>query len=80
MHPALILGQRFGRNPLIEFISVGDAATEVLLETAEGVFCPGGRQTQPDSPAAAGRHIENVMGRGLGPRLGGIDRLPPVRQ
>ena len=48
---------------------------EDLLETAEGVFCPGGRQTQPDSLAAAAGHVEDIVRRGLGPGLGGIDRL-----
>ena len=38
MHPALIFGQRIGRDPLVEFISVGDAAIEDLLEAGEGVL------------------------------------------
>ena len=77
MHPALIFGQRTGRNPLVEFISVSDAAREGLLETAERVFCPGSRQTQLDSLTPAARHVEDIVGRGLGPRLDGIDRLMP---
>ena len=47
---------------------------EDLLEIAEGVCCPGGGQTQPDSLAAAAGHVEDIMRRGLGPRPGGIDR------
>ena len=38
MHPALIFGQRLGRNPRVEFVGVGDAALEDLLEAAEGVL------------------------------------------
>ena len=36
VHPALILVQRVGRNPLVEFVGVGDAACAHLLETAKG--------------------------------------------
>ena len=75
VHPALIFGQRLGRDPLVEFVGVGDAALEYLLEAAEGVVGPGGRQAQPDSLAAAAGHVEDIVGRGLGARLGGIHRL-----
>ena len=75
VHPALIFVQRVGRNPFVEFVGVGDAAFECLFETAEGIFYLGGRQTQPDRLAAAAGHLEDIVGRGLGPRLGGIHRL-----
>ena len=39
MHSALIFVQRVRRNPLVEFVGVGDAAFEDLLETAKGIFC-----------------------------------------
>ena len=32
MHPALIFGQRVGRDPLVEFVGIGDPALEYLLE------------------------------------------------
>ena len=38
MHPALIFGQRSGRNPRVEFISIGDAVLEDRLEIAERFF------------------------------------------
>ena len=75
MHPTLIFVQRAGRDPLVEFVGVGDAAFERLFETAKGIFCRGGRQTQPDRLAATAGHLEGIMRRGLGPRLGGIHRL-----
>ena len=48
VHPALIVVQRVGRDPFVEFVGVGDAAFEYLLETAEGIFYLGGCQTQTD--------------------------------
>jgi hypothetical protein len=79
MHPALILGQRSGRNPRVEFVGVGDAALEGAFEAAERIVQLCGRQTQPDRLAAAGGHVEDIVGRGLGPGPGGIHRfgLPP---
>ena len=52
----------------------------VFVETAEGIFCLGGRQTQPDRLAAAGGHVEDIVGRSLGPRLGGIHRFAVSRR
>jgi hypothetical protein len=75
MHPALIFVQRVGRNPLVEFVRVGDPAFEYPIEIAKGIFYLGGRQTQPNRLAAAGGHVEGIVGRRLGPRLGGIHRL-----
>ena len=75
VHAALILRQRPGRDPLVELIGVGDPALEDLLETAEGILHPGGRQPQSHRLAAARRHVEDVVGRRLGPRLGGIHRV-----
>ena len=75
VHAALIFVQRLGRNPRVELVGVGDAALEDLLEAAERVLDCGGRQAQPERLAAAGGHFEDVVGRGLGPDLGGIDRV-----
>ena len=79
VHPALVFVQRVGRNPLVEFVGVGDPALERLLEPAKGISCLGGGQTQPDGLAAAARHVEDIVGRGLGPRLGGIHRVAASR-
>ena len=58
VHPALIFVHRVGRrNPVVEFVSVGDAAFERFLETTESIFYLGGRQTQPNRLAAAGGHL-----------------------
>jgi len=54
VHPALIVVQRVGRNPVVEFVRVSDAACERLLETAESIFYLGCRQTETDGRAAAG--------------------------
>ena len=79
VHPAFIFVQRLRRNPIVEFVSVGDPAFEYLLETAEGIVYLGGRQTQADGLAAAAGHVEDIVGRRLGPDLGGIDRLAASR-
>ena len=57
VHPALIFVQRLRRNPLVEFVGVGDPAFEYPLETAEGIFRRGGRQPQPDRLAARRRAL-----------------------
>ncbi len=75
VHPALIFAQRLRRDPLVEFVRVADPAFEYLLEIAEGIFYLGGRQPQADRLAAAAGHFEDIVGRGLGPHLGGIHRL-----
>ena len=75
VHPALIFVQRVGRNPIVEFVGVGDPAFEYPIETAKGIFCLGGRQTEADGLAAAGGHIECIVSRRLGPNLGGIHRV-----
>ena len=74
MHPALIFGQRIGRDPLVEFISVGDATVEIRSKPAKGSFFLGG-QAQPNSLAAAAGYIEDIVGRGLCPGPGRIDRI-----
>ena len=53
---------------------------EDLFETAEGVFGPGSRQTQPDDLTAAARQFEGVVSRCLGSRPRGVYRLalPPI--
>jgi hypothetical protein len=38
VHPALIFVQRVGRNPVVEFVGVGNAAFERFVEAAEGIF------------------------------------------
>ncbi len=79
VHPPFIFVQRLRRNPLVEFVRVGDPAFEYLLETAKGIVYPGGRQTQADGRAAAAGHVEDIVGRRLGPDLGGVDRLAAAR-
>ena len=79
VHPALIFVQRGRRDPLVEFVGVGDPAFEHLLEAAEGIVYPGGRQTEADGLAAAAGHVEDIVGRRLGPGLGGIHRLAAAR-
>ena len=79
VHPALVLAQRLRRDPLVELVGVGDPALECLLEAAEGVVGPGGGQTEADGLAAAGGHVEHIVGRGLGPDLGGVDRVAAAR-
>ena len=75
MHPALVFAQRLRRDPLVEFVRVGDPAFEYPLEAAEGVVRRGGCEPQADRLAAAAGHFQHVVGRGLGPHLGGIHRL-----
>jgi hypothetical protein len=79
MHPALIVGERLRRDPLVEFVGLSDPALERLLEAAERPLHPGGGQPEADGGAAAGGHVEPVVGRGLGPGPGRIDRLGPAR-
>ena len=79
MHPALIVGERLRRDPLVEFVGVGDPALERLLEAAKGLIDPRGRQTEADGLASAGGHVEGVVGGRLGAHLGGVDRLAAAR-
>ena len=79
VHPALIFSQRWRRDPLEELVGVGDPSLEDLLEAAEGLVYPGGRQPQADGLASAGGHVERVVRRRLGPGLGGIDRFAAAR-
>src|SRR4029453_6727456 len=71
--------QRGRRNPIVEFVRVGDPAFEYLLEIAKGVVDGGGRQTEADGLVSAAGHVEDVVGRRLGPDLAGVDRLAPAR-
>ena len=75
MYPALIFVQGIGGNSIIEFVGIGNPTVEYLLETAERILCLGGAKTQPESLAASAGHLENIVGRGLGPRFRGIQRL-----
>ena len=79
VHAPFIFVQRVRRNPLVEFVRVGDPAVKYPLETAKGIVDPGGRQTQADGRAAAAGHVEDIVGRRLGPDLGGVDRLAVAR-
>ena len=79
VHPPFILVQRVRRNPIVELVGVGDPALEYLLETAKGLVDPGGRQTEADGLASAAGHVEDIVGRRLGPDLGGVDRLAAAR-
>ena len=79
VHAPFVLVQRRRRNPVVEFVGVGDPALEDVLETAEGLVDPGRRQTEADGLASAGGHVEDVVGRRLGPDLGGVDRLAAAR-
>src|SRR5678815_4492225 len=66
MDSALIFVQRFRRNPLVEFVGVGDPAFEYLIERAKGIFYLSGRQTQANRLAASGRNIEWIVSSRLG--------------
>jgi hypothetical protein len=79
MHPALIVGQRRRRDPLVEFVGVSDPALERLLETAKGLIDPGGRQTEADGLASARGHVEGVVGGRLGAHPRGVDRVAAAR-
>ena len=79
VHPPFILVQRRRRNPIVELVSVGDPALEDLVEAAEGLLGPGGRQTEADGLASAAGHVEDIVRRRLGPDLGGVDRLAAAR-
>ena len=75
VHPALVFAQRLRRDPPVEFVRVGHPAFEDLLEALEGIVHRGGYQTQANRLAAAARHVQSIVGRGLGPRHGGIHGL-----
>ena len=69
VHPALVLGQRLRRDPLVELVRVArSGSSNDPVEVREGVGRPGGREPQADRLAAAGGHVEHVVGRGLGAR------------
>ncbi len=75
VHPALVFAESFRRDPPVEFVRVSDPALEDPLEALEGIFRRGGCEPQADRPAAAAGHVEDIVGRSLGPRLGGIHRF-----
>ena len=79
VHPPFIVVQRMRRNPRVEFVCVGDPAVKYPLEPAKGIVYPGSRQTQANSRAATTGHVEDIMGRSLGPNLGGVDCLTAAR-
>src|SRR5207244_12867373 len=68
VHPAFIFVQRGRRDPIVELVSVGDPTLEYLVEPAKGIVVPDGRQTEADSLASAGGHVEDIVGRRLGDR------------
>ena len=75
MHATLIFAKRFGCDPLVELVGVGDAALHDLVEIAERVLQVSGRQTQLDNLAAAARNVEHIVRRRLCSDLGRIDRI-----
>jgi hypothetical protein len=75
VHPALVFAESAGRDPVVEFVRVSDAALEDLLEALEGILRRRGCEPQADRLAAAAGHVEHIVGRGFGPRLGGIHRF-----
>src|SRR2546425_2669524 len=77
--PPFIFVQRGRRNPIVELVSVGDPTLDYLVDPAKGIVVPDGRQTEADSLASAGGHVEDIVGRRLGPDLGGVDRLAAAR-
>ena len=79
VHAPLVLVQRRRRNPGVEFVRVGDSALDDVLEIAEGLVRPGGRQTETDGPASAGGHVEGVVRGRLGPDPGRVDRVAAAR-
>src|SRR3989441_9259534 len=79
VHPPFIFVQRGRRNPIVELVSVGDPTLEYLVEPAKGIVDPDGRQTEADGLASAGGHVEGIVGRRLGPDLGGGGRLAAAR-
>src|SRR5213594_4372609 len=79
VHPAFIFVQRLRRDPIVELVSVGDPALEYLVEPAKGIVHANGRQTEANGLASAGGHVEGIVGRRLGPDLGGVDRLAAAR-
>src|SRR5262249_13172677 len=46
---------------------------------AKGIVYPDGCQTQTDGLASAAGHVEDIMGRRLGPDLGGVDHFAAAR-
>ena len=75
VHAALILVQGFRCDPLVEFVGLGNPPIESSLEPVECIVDGGARQTQPDGAAAAGRHVKDVVGRGLGAHSGRVDGI-----
>ena len=56
-------------DPVIKFVRVGDPLFEYPVEVAERIPILEGCKAQADCLAPAGRHIQRVVGRGLGPDL-----------
>ena len=70
MDPALIFGQRAGRDPVVELVGVQEPLAERVLEgrSERHARRPGG-QAKADHLASAGRHVDDVAGRRLGAGL-----------
>jgi len=61
VHAPFIVVERVRRNPLVEFVRVGDSAVKYPFETVKGIIYPGSRQTQADGRAAATWHVEDIL-------------------
>ena len=72
MDAALILAERFRRNPLVELVSVGEALGDLRVEPAERVRDRVAHQAQADGPASATWHVQGVVCRGFGAGLGRV--------
>ena len=88
MHAPFIVGQRLRRNPIVEFVGVRDPVLECLVEPVEGIadlesanafVGPRGRQPQTHGLASASGHVEDIVGRSLGPGFRGVDRVAVAR-
>ena len=73
VHPALVLAERSGRDPLVELVGVEEPLPERLLERCPELLARGPPgQAELDERDAARRHLEDVKHRGLRPGLPGV--------
>ena len=73
MDAAFVLAERRRRNPIVELVGIGEALLEDPLEgLAEGLALGPRGEPQPYDFAPAGRHVDDVVGRGLRAGLRGI--------
>ena len=70
---AFVLAERRRRNPIVELVGIGEAVLADLLEgLAERLALGPGGEPQPHDFAPAGRHVDDVVGRGLRAGLRGV--------